>query len=189
MKGWIFGGAGLGMAFGLAVLPPASAPAAGPAGGVQPVSQCRAGEQVLYSCQFGKSVGSVCAGAASVHYRYGAPGQPGLDLANKPDWSNVHTGTVRGQGTGGYQEHVRFTNGQTHYIVFSGMDGELASHPGRTYSGIAVQSGPRGEKALADLACAGKPRMTGSLADAVNARALADVDLSEESDGPFDAWF
>ena len=153
------------------------------------VSQCRAGEAVIYSCKFGKSVGSVCGAKSAVHYRYGPLGQPALDLVSRPDWSNVRVGTVRGQGAGGYQEHVRFSNGQTHYIVFKGQDGELADRPGRTYSGISVQSGPQGETTLASLSCSSGSTSAGSIVDAVNSRSPDDADLSEEADGPFDAWF
>lgn len=179
----------IGAALVLVSAPLASAPLASALSAGGPESQCRVGEEVIYSCRFGKSVGSLCGSAGAVHYRYGPPGQPSLDLANAADWGNVHVGTVRGQGSGGYQEHIRFSNGQTHYIVFSGMDGSLADRPGRTYSGIAVQSGPKGERTLAELACAGGARIAGSLVDAVNERAPANADLSEETDGPFDAWF
>ena len=153
-------------------------------------TQCRAGEAVIYSCSFGRSVGSVCGSAGAVHYRYGPAGTPSLDLASAADWSNVHVGSVHGQGAGGYQEHVRFSNNATHYVVFSGADGELADHPGRTYSGIAVLQGAKGEKTLATLSCAGHARMPESLTDAVRARGTdAAGPADEETDGPFDAWF
>lgn len=171
---------------GLLVVPGGPLPARPAAPAV--ASQCRAGEAVLYSCRFGTparpAIGSVCGSARAVHYRFGAPGKPALDLASAANWSNVHTGTVRGQG-GGYQEHVRFTNGATDYIVFRGEDGALASRPGRTYSGIAVQ-GPGTDRTLA---CQGSARLAASLVEAVGARAPEDAALNELPDGPFDAWF
>ena len=163
------------------------APAARPAN-----SQCRAGEVVIYSCRFGTAsrpaIGSVCGGTQSVHYRYGPAGRPALDIASAPDWRNVHVDGVRGQG-GGFQDHVRFTSGETHYIVFRGEDGSLASRPGRTYSGIAVLAGPQGERALATLACRGGATIAADLTGAVIDRAPPGAELGEETDGPFDAWF
>lgn len=154
-----------------------------------PVSQCRAGEEVVYSCRFGKAVGSVCAGARQVTYRFGPLGKPALALTNRADWSNVRLGHVIGQGSGGFQEHVRFTNGQTHYVVYRGRDGALADRPGRTYSGIAVQHGESGARNLARLNCNGSAQIAGSMTEAVQQRAPQGQDLAEAADGPFDGWF
>jgi len=154
-----------------------------------PATQCRAGEQVIYSCRFGPvaraTVGSICGSGSAVHYRFGPAGRPRLELSSRPDWSNIHTGRVRGQGAGGYQEHVRFTAGETDTIVFRGQDGELASRPGRTYSGIEVQS-PQGGRTLA---CRAGARIAPSLVEAVSALAPPDTALDEIAEGPFDAWF
>lgn len=152
-------------------------------------SHCRPGEAVVYSCNFGKSVGSVCGSAGALHYRFGPAASPSLELSNRADWANVRVGSVRGQGPGGYQEHIRFTNGTTHYVVFSGANGELADQPGRTYSGIAVLAGATGERTLATLSCPGGARMAESLTDAARERAPDSAELDEEADGPFDAWF
>lgn len=162
--------------------------AAGPA--PAPVSLCARGETVAYSCNFGRSIGSVCAGQGRVHYRFGLPGSPAMDLANADDWSNVHVGSVVGQG-GGLQEHVRFSAGQIHYTVFAGVEGSLADHPGRTYSGIAVSQGKSGEHSLATLTCKGGAVIAGDWVGMVRAAAPAPVQesLEEERDGPFDAWF
>lgn len=160
-----------------------------PAAPATAASQCRAGETVLYTCRFGPparaAIGSVCGSAGAVHYRYGPAGRPALDLPSAADWSNVHTGQVRGQGAGGWQEHVRFSTGATHYIVFRGTDGALASRPGRSYSGIAVQ-GPGVDRTLA---CPGGARIAPSLVEAVTERAPPEAELGEAADGPFDAWF
>ncbi|WP_298198543.1 hypothetical protein [Novosphingobium sp.] len=166
----------------------ATLPAA-PAAPGRTVSQCLIGEQVIYACRFGPptrpAIGSICADDQTVHYRYGPPGQPAISLASRPDWSNIHVGRVRGQGAGGYQEHVRFSLGETHYIVFRGEDGALASRPGRRYSGIAVQ-GPGIDRTLS---CPGNARIAPSLGEAVAALAPPGASLDEVPDGPFDAWF
>lgn len=153
------------------------------------ITQCHPDETVIYSCRFGKSLGSICGSAHSVHYRFGPAGKPALDLANKPDWSNVHVGYVRGQGAGGYQEHIRFTNGDTHYIVYRGQNGELADDPGHTYSGIAVLAGQDGGLTLATLSCAANAVISGSMNEDVSLRAPDDLDISEIEGGPFDGWF
>ncbi|MDP3549800.1 MAG: hypothetical protein Q8R81_05335 [Novosphingobium sp.] len=154
-----------------------------------PASQCHVDEAVVYSCRFGRSLGSVCGTAHALHYRFGPAGKPALDLSSEPDWSNVRVGQVRGQGSGGYQEHVRFTNGNTHYIVYRGQNGELADNPGYTYSGISVQAGHDGERTLASLSCKGKMMAADSLADAAGVRAPADLDIAEAEGGAFDGWF
>lgn len=153
-------------------------------------TQCRADETVIYSCRFGKSVGSICGTEHGVHYRFGPAGRPALDLANKPDWSNVHIGYVRGQGAGGYQEHIRFTNGDTHYIVYRGQNGELADDPGHTYSGISVQAGQDGGRTLATLGCTANVLVSGSMTEDVSLRAPdGGLDIAEIEGGPFDGWF
>ena len=96
---------------------------------------------------------------------------------------------MRGQGAGGYQDHVRFTRGETHYIFYRGQNGELTESPGQTYSGISVQAGRGGERTLATLNCSGKLLISGNLADAISERAPPDLDLAEVEGGPFDAWF
>jgi hypothetical protein len=145
-------------------------------------SHCAPTERVLYSCAFPRGVGSLCASQSAVHYRYGPLGKPGIDIGNKPDWSNVHLGTVRGQGDG-RQSHVRFSRGTYHYVVFEGMNGSLTESPGHAYSGIAVLEGAQGERELATLSCRGQATI--SLDDAL----LNEKAASEQTDGPFDMWY
>lgn len=153
-------------------------------------SMCRSGEAVLYTCQFGRSVGSVCAGQDEVHYRFGLPGSPAVDVGNAQDWHNIHLGTVIGQG-GGHQTHVRFTTGLIHYTVFAGENGSLADPPGRTYSGIAVTQGKQGETQLAALECKGGATIAGDWTGRVRAAVPRHYQdgLDEAPGGPFDAWF
>ena len=180
----LFSATGSGLLLTAPLVPPGHAEPAP----ITPASQCRTGEQVIYSCRFGATarptLGSLCGAGGAIHYRFGPAGKPAIDLASKPDWSNIHTGRVRGQGAGGYQEHVRFTHGVTDYIVFRGQDGELASHPGRTYSGIAVQGA-----GAATLTCRGGARIAGSMIEQVAALAPPAALLDETPGGPFDAWF
>ncbi|WP_395392152.1 hypothetical protein WBP07_14655 [Novosphingobium sp. BL-8A] len=145
-------------------------------------NHCAADEKVLYSCVFPRGVGSLCTDGAAVHYRFGPHGKADLDLVSRPDWSNIHQGDVRGQGNG-YQRHVRLTNGRFHYVVFEGMDGNLTDNPGRTYSGIAVLEGPKGERAVSTLNCPGR-----SVHD-LDARLVLERAGAEEENGPFDMWY
>lgn len=153
-------------------------------------NMCKGGETVLYTCQFGRSVGSVCGGEDEVHYRFGLPGSPAVDVGNAEDWHNIHLGTVTGQG-GGYQDHVRFTTGLIHYTVFAGQNGSLADQPGHAYSGIAVSQGKRGETQLAALECKGGATIAADWTGKVRAKVPTQYgeQLDEEADGPFDAWF
>ena len=156
----------------------------------RPTTQCSKEETVIYSCTFGKKIGSLCAGNGALHYRFGALRKPGLSLSSNSDWENVRLGYVIGQG-GGHQSHVRLTNGETHYIVYEGENGKLADKPGRLYSGITVVGGQRGDIKLAYLVCKRNAIVHPSMTEA--ARALAPAakldQLNEVQDGPFDGWF
>src|SRR5690606_13624858 len=118
-----------------------SAPAAMTAPAV--AGLCKAGEEPLYSCRFGRKIGSVCGGSDRVTYRFGSAARTEMEIASKPDWSNIRLGFVNGQ-QGGHQSHIRFTRGDTHYVVFEGANGQATTRPGFTYSGIAIVAGPDG---------------------------------------------
>lgn len=149
-------------------------------------SLCAKGERVVYSCQFGRQLGSVCLGRSSVHYRFGWPGGGrGIDLASTPDWSNVHTGRNRSQG-GLNQDSIRFTRGTTHYVVHAGETGSLNENPGRQFSGIVVLEGAGGEKELASLACRAHNQFRGSTFQDLGKAAPKRWDGAETSGGPFD---
>ncbi|HKX88091.1 MAG TPA: hypothetical protein VJM13_02690 [Sphingopyxis sp.] len=150
---------------------------------------CRAGETPVYSCRFGRKIGSVCGGAKSVTYRFGSAAKTEMEIASKPNWSNVRLGFVTGQ-QGGHQSHIRFTRGDTHYIVFEGANGQAAINPGHSYSGIAIVAGADGGKELGRLDC-GNGQDASAMAEAVRNRAPAMLRerLDETTDGPFDGWF
>ncbi|MDC7811169.1 hypothetical protein [Sphingomonas koreensis] len=155
-----------------------AAPAAAPvtaAPSPAPASQCRAGEAVVYTCNFGKSAGSVCSGGGKLHYRYGPPGKPDIAIASTPDWSNVRRKVVVGGG-GGSQPYLRFTRADYSYVVFWGTAGNLTERPGRLWSGIHVR---RGDKDLATLSCRSGAHPVGRIPDAV----------PEDTDPGFDMWY
>ena len=176
----------------LALAAALSAPGqAAPARGVgNPVrSQCLLGETILYSGRFARAVGSVCLSGDRVHYRYGPPGRPAIDVVSADDWSNVHFGRVTGGG-GGYQNHVRFTVGTSNYVVFDGASGNLTDHPGRRWSGIYVG---RNDQDGTTLAPRGRPIVAQGWADTLREHAprarIEDDSMEEVRDGPWDAWF
>lgn len=150
-------------------------------------SLCAAEETVVYNCRFGRKTGSICAGRNRAHYRFGTSARNELQITSAADWSNVRLGRVTGQ-QGGHQSHVRFSNGDTHYIVFEGADGQLSRRPGYSYSGIAVVAG---ERELARLECRGAAAIASGMTEAV--RALAPVPLrgrlDETRESFFDGWF
>ena len=155
-------------------------------------TQCRAGETILYSCRFGRAVGSACLGAPGIHYRFGPEGRPAIDLANDADWNNVHIGFVTGGG-GGHQSHVRFTAGRHHYIVFESQAGPLTDIPGQRWSGIAVLAGDDGLNTIALHECRSRPTMAGDWRFGLRRHLpayLRDTDARDEVvGGPFDAWY
>lgn len=157
----------------LVLAAPAAAPVTAAPGG--PASQCRGTEKTVYSCSFGKAVGSVCAGGGGLHYRYGPLGKPDIAISSTRDWSNVRRGVVAGGG-GGSQPYLRFTRADYNYVVFWGTAGNLTERPGKLWSGIHVR---RGSKALATLSCRSGAHPVGRIPDAV----------PEDTDPSFDAWY
>ena len=149
---------------------------------------CQVGERVVYSCRFGGKLGSVCLGRKSIHYRFGRGNRPELDLANTGDWGNVHVGGNRSQG-GLNQDHIRFTNRDTHYVVHSGETGSLNERPGRRFSGIAVLRGSSGQSTVADLKCKAGAAFDSAAFPAIASAAPKGWDGEEVSGGPFDVIY
>lgn len=165
---------------GSAARPAQSGRAAPPAG-----SHCAAAERVVYSCAFGRKLGSVCLGGGALHYRFGPPGHPAIDVASDAKWSNVHLGANRSRG-GLNQDSIRFTNGQTHYVVHAGETGSLNENPGKRISGLVVLQGAAGEREVASLTCRGGTGFNRQAFDALSRAAPQDWDGAETPGGPFD---
>ena len=164
----------VGLALTLAA--PAAAPVtAAPRG---PASQCRAAEKTVYTCGFGKAVGSVCAGGGKLRYRYGPHGRPAIDIASDRNWSNVRRGGIVGGG-GGSQQHLRFTRDDHHYVVFWGVAGQYTQIPGKSWSGIHVSEG---SAELATLRCKSAAWPADDWED------LAD-DVPGDTDPRFETWY
>ena len=105
-----------------------------------------------------------------------------------PDWSNIHLGGNRSQA-GLNQNHIRFTKGDTHYVVHAGETGSLNEQPGRRMSGIVVLGGESGENLIATLDCkAGKQLSSDTYRDLTNAAPDA-WDGQEPDGGPFDVIY
>ena len=151
-------------------------------------SLCRGGEAIIYSCRFGGNVGSVCLGESDVHYRFGVAGRRVFEVGSDAAWSNIHTGGNRSQA-GLNQDHIRFTNGNTHYIVHSDETGGLNETPGRRSSGIVVVQGPSGADEIARLDCKARTRLSFDRFLDIRKSAPKDWDGEEENDGPFDAIY
>lgn len=148
---------------------------------------CQAGETVVYSCRFGRAVGSVCAVPGRISYRFGPLGKaPELAISSTPDWSNVHIGRITGGG-GGYQTHLRFSVEGHDYIVFEGMGGQLTEIPGKRWSGISVW---RGETEFPSRSCAlPASGTTGSFEQVWDFVPSASRTAVEEGTKRFEAWF
>lgn len=153
---------------------------------------CGPGETVVYSCRFGARTGSVCAqehsGPGRIAYRFGALGKaPELAIPSSPGWENIHVGGNRSQG-GLNQDHIRFTNGDTHYVVHSGVTGSLNEEPGRRVSGIAVLRGPDAEQ-IGSLQCRLSTLIQSSDFSDLSRIAPSEWDGAEAGGGPFDAIY
>jgi hypothetical protein len=151
-------------------------------------SHCRAGERVVYACRMGRKLVSVCLGANSIHYRFGPRGALELDIASTAGWDNIHVGGNRSQG-GLNQDHIRFSNLDTHYVVHAGATGSLNERPGRRMSGIAVLQGDSAEHEIARVDCkSGAPFDSESFA-AISDAAPEGWDGGEPDGGPFDVIY
>ncbi|RYY28259.1 MAG: hypothetical protein EOP62_03405 [Sphingomonadales bacterium] len=160
---------------------PATAPAI-PAG-----TQCKAGETVVYSCRFGKSVGSACMSAKSISYRFGPVGRPAIDIKSDADWSNIHIGGARGGAL--YQDSLRFTANGYDYVIFDQEAGQYSDVPGKRFSGILVA---HGNSDVTQLECKGRAVRMEAWSVTVPERASAITDdrakLTDE-DPRFDRFF
>ncbi|MEO7384706.1 MAG: hypothetical protein ABIU18_07220 [Novosphingobium sp.] len=147
-------------------------------------SLCGRDEETLYSCPFARGTGSVCLGRAQLHYRFGHLRHLDIDIVNAPDWSNIHIGRVVGY-RGAYENHIRFTNGQTHYVVYSAWLSNQSSPSGTPYSGISIFRGANGEKSIGHLDCPARME-AGSMSRGLdNPHPLV---TKEVENGPFDGW-
>lgn len=165
------------LGFLLTLMAPAAVPVPA-AASPPPASQCRAGEKIVYTCGFGKSVGSICASGGKLHYRYGPAGRPAINIASNGAWSNVRRGFIVGGG-GGSQQHLRFIRGDHSYVVFWGVAGQYTQSPGSTWSGIHVSEG---KMDLATMRCKRAAQPSDDWEDLAR-------DAPEEEDAQFEMWF
>lgn len=151
------------------------AAAAGPDGN----NFCKPPESPIFSCDLGKKRVSVCASDRIVTYRYGTAGKaPEMQISSDGKDGRVHSDFVVGGG-GGQQTSLRFSNGDTHYIVFSGYAGGLTERPGKTWSGLDVL---KGSTSVNNRECG-----AGKLVPLTSSYIPAFVPADEEN-GPFSGW-
>jgi hypothetical protein len=95
---------------------------------------------VAYTCTAkGKTI-SVCQGAKTIVYRYGALGHPELEVVSTGADGKAHLAKITGGGDGS-QTSVRFSNAGYEYVVYSAVLGSLTDHPGEASSGVVVMQG------------------------------------------------
>ena len=143
---------------------------------------CGEYEDILYSCQIDGRTLSVCASnnqPADISYNFGRSARDiELNINTAQDNGRVHQGGVVGQG-GGQLTHLRFTNGDTQYIVYSGYTGRLANRD-RKWSGVAVQ---RDGRDIANMRCP----YTGPYTE-ISQSHIPDF-VPSEPDDTYDAWY
>lgn len=163
----------------LALSPVSGSAVAGPSA----ATHCLAGEKAIYSCRFSRNVASVCTTPTRVSYRYGPPSRPNLRVDSDGLDGKVHVGSVVGGG-GGRAVNLRFTEGERHYVVHSGIAGRLTDVPGQTFSGVTVIEGadPEG-RSVADLSCRSKGPLQNRL------RSDVPQFVPSEPDDRWDAWY
>lgn len=123
--------------------------------GAAPVTQCAAGDTVVFSCSTGSRILSVCAsgdidhGKALMQYRYGPKGKPELVYPDEPRSPRglFKPGTLMFSGGGG--AYLKFTTSGHTYTVFSAI-GNWGKTGKGTAEGVAVESNG---KPLVNLRC------------------------------------
>lgn len=105
-------------------------------------------------------------------------------------WTDQRTGYLRGQGDG-HQSHLRLYDGRQNFILYEGVNGRLTDLPGVSYAGVALVTGPDDSEPVVGAECEADAtnrtlfENVRKLREAAAAPELA----SEDSDGPFEAWF
>lgn len=106
-------------------------------------SHCAKGETIVFACAAGKKLISVCGTAGGLQYRFGPKGASELNWPDNPAQKNLVThGSIMLAGGGG--DYLRFTKGQTAYIIYS------ASTKSADKEGVAVE---KDGKVIANVAC------------------------------------
>jgi hypothetical protein len=139
-----------------AAAPAAAKPAAAPA----QASHCTPAETVVFSCATGSRIASVCASrqvsptAGYVQYRFGKPGDP-LEMS-LPEGQVHPRKAAYGEAVpfaGGGGAWMRFRNGPTGYVVYSGIGKWGPGGATAEKAGVAVE---KNGKRTATVKCVGK---------------------------------
>lgn len=120
-----------------------------------PITQCKAGDTVVFSCSTGSRMLSICAsgdidhGGALMQYRYGVPGKPELVYPDKPRAPRglFKPGQLAFSGGGG--AYLKFSTAGHLYTVFSAI-GNWGKTGTGTAEGVAVESNG---KPVANILC------------------------------------
>lgn len=142
-------------------------------------SFCKPAETPVCSCELGAKRVSVCAADRLLTYRYGTPGKvPEMQISSNGKDGRVHSDVVVGGG-GGQQTSLRFSNGNTHYIIFSGYAGSLTDSPGKQWSGLDVL---KGTSSTSNRSCGGRNLVP------LASSAIPSFVPADEENGPFSGW-
>jgi hypothetical protein len=130
--------------------------------GTHPGSFCTAKEEIVFSCQTGAKLVSVCVskgasrGQGSMQYRFGKPGsREGLDQA-LPATAMIPRIAATGENvpfSGGGGSWLRFRNGIYSYVVYSGIGRWGPNGETREKQGVVVE---RSGKMVSNLPCTGR---------------------------------
>jgi hypothetical protein len=129
-----------------------------------PVTQCKAGETIVFSCSTGSRILSICASkdlsknSGYMQYRYGPEGKPELsfpETLRHP--AGIFTpGTLMFSGGGG--AYVKFSKPPYTYTVFSAI-GNFGRNGGKaTVQGVAIT---KSDAEFANIACRSDSNLVG----------------------------
>jgi hypothetical protein len=146
--------------------------------------------QVLFDCRDDNWAVELVGTADQRLILFTRPLKGGGRMGNaQSSWDEVREGHVIGQG-GGHQRHIRLFDGVRQIILLEGLDGSLASRPGRTYAG-ALTITPTNPAQDFRIDCPASQINTSLVANVTGwaERVGASRPRAEDEGGPFDAWF
>jgi len=158
-------------------------------------SHCVGEERVVFTCQIGKRVVSVCASAVLdanqgyLQYRFGQLHNVELEIPPKPNYKPSMVGHMDVLLASSYAMYVRFTKGDYRYYVFSASvrgsnDPETGASTREEPSGVAVM---KNGKIINTLHCASAP-FADNLGAHFLGKAVTTLGFKEDAD-PFKIAF
>ncbi len=149
---------------------------------------CLPTQRVVYECDFGERMVSVCLSETGIQYRDSSNEGAATIISSDASWKNIHTGGNRSQG-GLNQERIRFTDDDWHYVVHDDYVGELNEYAGRRSSGVVILHGSSAEDFSEVLDCPSASSFEEAFFDVPASAPDGWIERSLDDGGPYNAIY